>query len=100
MRTLNLHLVSASWKFSQRTKKFDFGLQMASEVRFGICGPNCICNHVCFGCLGLCSFVARKKIKIKMNRPLLDLSASPQVKKVWLPFAKLLDMTIQEREGK
>ena len=41
-----------------------YSLQMASQLkfylRFGICGPNCICNHDCYGCLGLHSFVARR----------------------------------------
>ena len=61
-----------------------YSLQTASELkfylRFDICGPNCKCNHVCLGHLGLHSFVGGK-IK-KMNRPLLDLSASAQVKTI------------------
>ena len=36
LRTSNLYLVSASWKFLTTKKKFDFGLQMASEVRFDL----------------------------------------------------------------
>ena len=34
-----------------------YSLQTASKLKFylgfGICGPNCICNHVFLGCLGL-----------------------------------------------
>ena len=47
-----------------------YNLQTASEVRsdlrFEICGPNVIWYHLCFACLGLCSFVEEKK-KIKKD---------------------------------
>ena len=70
IRTSDLYLASASWKFLTTNKKFDFGLQMTSEVRFdlrfGICGPNCICNYVCFGCLGL--FLDKSQNKIKKEQ--------------------------------
>ena len=36
-------------------------------------GPSYICYHVCLGCLGLCTFVGRKKEIMKMNWPLLEL---------------------------
>ena len=52
--------------------------EVKSDLRFAIVDPNCICNHVCYGCLGLCLFV-EEKIK-KANWPLLDLSALPQLK--------------------
>ena len=83
VRTSDLHLVSASRKFSQQTKKFDYGLQTASEVRFdlrfGICGPNCICNHVCFGCLGL--FLDKSQNKIKKEQTHNYYTCATQVKK-------------------
>ena len=40
----------------QRTNRGHYSLQTASKVkfdlRFGICGPNCICYHVCLDCFG------------------------------------------------
>ena len=54
-----------------------YSLQTASDIWsdhiFEIYSPNHICYHVCLGCLSLCSFVGRKKIKKKLSRPLLDL---------------------------
>ena len=68
------------------TKKMRFwgqyGLQTASEVkskiRFEIHGPNYIYYHVRLDCFGLLWHLVRKKERT--NLPLLDLSASPQVK--------------------
>ena len=60
------------------------GLQTASEVkykiRFEIYGPNYLCHHVYFACFDLLLESDRRKKK-KEHLRLLDLSASPQVKK-------------------
>ena len=46
-----------------------YSLQMASDLkfhlRFGICGPNCIWNHVCLGCLGLLWKFQRRRRRLR-----------------------------------
>ena len=66
------------------TYSLQTALELKFHLRFGICGQNCICNHVCLGCLGLLwNFQRRlRKKERKMNLPILNLSASPQVKSV------------------
>ena len=64
---------TGSWGCSHFCLKIGIGPQIVN-IAFSR-QKNSIWCHVCFGCLGLCSFVARK-----LNRPLLDLSASLQVK--------------------
>ena len=54
-------------------------LEVRFDLRFEICGPNDIRYHLSMGCSGLFLEVSEKKIK-KMNRPLLDLLASPEAK--------------------
>ena len=44
--------------------------EVKSDLRFGICGPNCICNHVCLGCLGLFWTNLRRRLRqLASTRP-------------------------------
>ena len=60
--------------------------EVQSDLRFGICGPNCICNHICLDSLGLFSLNFVRKKKKEHNSPLLELPAPPQLKKLTHEF--------------
>ena len=38
--------------------------EVKSDLRFGICGPNFICNHVCLGCWGLFDQITEEERRI------------------------------------